>query len=181
MRSSHHAQGNVARIGLLAALILAALALVGPAKATAIETTITSGPQDGELITVDSATFTFSSDVPGATFECTYELRNPFPCTSPVTMKNLERGNHAFGVRAMDPNGPDDSTPDVRKFKVDEPTGPSEECVAAGEAATKAKSKLRKTKARKAKTRKAKKAKAKAVGKAKGSLKKANDKVEELC
>ncbi|MGK2954734.1 MAG: hypothetical protein ACSLFI_03555 [Solirubrobacterales bacterium] len=181
MRYSLRVKGNGARIGLLAALVLAALALIGPANASAIETTITSGPEDGELITVDAATFTFTSDVPGATFECTYELRNPHPCSSPVTMSDLERGNHAFGVRAIDPDGPDDSTPDVRKFKVGEPTGPSDECVAAGEAATNAKAKLKKAKARKAQTRKAKKAKAKAIRKAQGSLKKANEKVEELC
>ena len=181
MVPSHHIQGNAARLGLLAALAVSILLLAFAGQARAIETTITSGPQDGETLTVDTATFGFTSDIPGATFECSFELRGFRPCTSPATMSNLDRGNHAFGVRAVDPNGPDDSTPDVRKFKVLEPAGPSAECVKAGEAVAKAKARLKKAKAKKARTRRAKQAKAKAIKKAKSGLEVANDKVEELC
>ena len=69
----------------------------------------------------------------------------------------------------------------MRKFKVLEPTGPSAECVKAGEAVAKAKARLKKAKAKKARTRRAKQAKAKAIKKAKSGLEVANDEVEELC
>lgn len=174
-----HGHGRGARYGLFAALITSALLMVSPGTAWAVETTITSGPEDGELVTVDSVTFTFTSDDPAATFDCSIDGRGFKPCTSPVTMSDLEDGRHSFAARA---DG--DSTPDVRKFKVEVPqgpVGPSAGCVAARKSAAAARSRLSKAKSRKATTRKAKKAKAKAIAVASSDLKKANLKVKRNC
>jgi parallel beta-helix repeat protein len=67
------------------------------------ETTILTGP----AIEVDSstATFTFSSDQPGATFECSLDLAPYAPCTSPATFTAIPYGEHELAVRALAPLG----------------------------------------------------------------------------
>lgn len=179
MKTSKRMPGRAARNGFFATMAMSALLLILPGAAMAVETTITSGPEDGELVTVDSVTFTFTSDEPGATFDCSIDLRGFKPCTSPVSMTDLEDGRHSFAVRA---DG--DSTPDVRKFKVevpDEPTGPTAACTAARKAQTSARARLNKAKARKATTRKAKRARSKAIAEATSDLKKANLKAKRNC
>ncbi|MDQ5895579.1 MAG: hypothetical protein QG596_1840 [Actinomycetota bacterium] len=179
MRRSQHSQGKAARTGLLTTFVMAALFLSFAGSASALETTIISGPADGETITVDSAIFVFNSDDPEATFECSIEGRSFKPCSSPISMEDLEDGRHSFAVRAQG-----DSTPDVRKFKVelpDPPVTPSARCLAAIKGAKAAKVKLNRAKSRKAPTKAAKKAKAKAIAEAKAGLKLANGKVNRAC
>jgi hypothetical protein len=62
--------------------------------------------------------FKFSSDDPGATFECKLDKKAFKACKSPKTLKNLDEGKHTFAVRAVDPDGHRDATPAKDKFKV---------------------------------------------------------------
>ncbi|MGH2752793.1 MAG: Ig-like domain repeat protein [Actinomycetota bacterium] len=83
------------------------------------ETTINSGPSG--LTNSSAATFTFSSDDPGATFECSINGL-PFSftsCVSGVNYTGLAEGDHTFAVRAMDSVGNFDATPATRSFTVD--------------------------------------------------------------
>ena len=64
------------------------------------------------------ATFGFSSDSQGATFECKLDKKPFAPCISPKKYKKLKPGKHKFKVRATDPSGNVDPTPAVKKFKV---------------------------------------------------------------
>ena len=73
------------------------------------ETTIDSGPAG--LTTDSTPTFAFSSDDPGATFECSLD-GGPFAsCASPFTTPPLDSGPHTFVVRAIDAAGNVDPSP----------------------------------------------------------------------
>ncbi|MBC8514893.1 hypothetical protein H8D30_03420 [bacterium] len=65
------------------------------------ETTIDSGPPNPD--TSDTATFTFSSDDPAATFECELDGDGTgwAPCTSPHVITGLTEMTHHFEVRAV--------------------------------------------------------------------------------
>jgi CSLREA domain-containing protein len=73
------------------------------------ETTIDSGPP--ELTTDSTPTFAFSSDDPGATFECSLDSGPFAACTSPFTTPPLDSGPHTFVVRAIDASGNVDPSP----------------------------------------------------------------------
>jgi hypothetical protein len=69
--------------------------------------TITSEPPNPSEST--EATFEFTADQPGATFECSLDGAAPAACTSPTTYRDLAVREHVFAVRAVDPkigNGP---------------------------------------------------------------------------
>jgi N-acetylneuraminic acid mutarotase len=57
-----------------------------------------------------TATFAFSSEE-GSTFDCSFDGADFAPCESPVTLENLEAGEHAFSVRAVDKAGNADPEP----------------------------------------------------------------------
>ncbi len=84
-------------------------------------TTIDGGPQ-GPTAALDP-TFTFSSDVPGSTFEClldTGDVNNQWEdCSSPKSYEDLIDGVYTFGVRATDPAGNVEVDPPVRNFILD--------------------------------------------------------------
>ncbi|KKK70144.1 hypothetical protein LCGC14_2926940, partial [marine sediment metagenome] len=83
-------------------------------------TTITSGPPDPSAST--SATFEFSSNEGGSTFECRLDsiLEVDFAsCSSPKPYSALTEGSHTFDVRATDPAGNTDSTPASQTWTVD--------------------------------------------------------------
>jgi RNase P/RNase MRP subunit p29 len=82
------------------------------------ETTILSGPTGTTSDT--TATFTFSSDIAGATFTCQLDNGAGLPCTSPQTYSPLPAGSHSFSVRAASPTG-FDQTSEVRRWTVDAP------------------------------------------------------------
>jgi CSLREA domain-containing protein len=91
------------------------------------ETTITSGPANGETIKTDTATFAFSAADANSpsTFECKLD-GSPFTgCLNPKDLVQLGDGMHTFQVRATDPAGNVDATPDTRTFTVDTSTPPS--------------------------------------------------------
>jgi hypothetical protein len=62
--------------------------------------------------------FKFSSDDPGARFECKLDKTAFKACKSPKTLKNLDQGKHTFAVRAVDPDGHRDPAPAKDKFEV---------------------------------------------------------------
>lgn len=88
----------------------------------AVETLLDSTPADA---TNDpNATFAFSSDTAGASFECALETPPVFaPCASPVAFPGLADGTHVFAVRAT-AKGVTDETPATFTWTIDT-TGPS--------------------------------------------------------
>ncbi|MGH3144831.1 MAG: Ig-like domain-containing protein, partial [Rubrobacter sp.] len=87
------------------------------------DTTITSGPSDGSTVNSTSAEFRFTSNEPGATFECKMDNWGGdgfFPCSSPRSFDFLSEGTHTFTVRASD-GANIDSTPAIRTWTVDPP------------------------------------------------------------
>ncbi|HLJ08367.1 MAG TPA: Ig-like domain-containing protein, partial [Acidimicrobiia bacterium] len=85
--------------------------------------TATSGPTGATRTT--SASFTFSSDQPGATFACRLDgaAFSFTPCTSPFSGTGLADGAHTFEVRATTAGGTD-PTAASRTWTVDT-TGPT--------------------------------------------------------
>jgi|GEM_PF-3162244 len=74
------------------------------------DTFLDSMPTDPTAST--EATFTFSSDLPGVTFECALDDAPFFlPCASPMTYTGLALGEHDFEVRAKDMDGNVDPSP----------------------------------------------------------------------
>jgi hypothetical protein len=85
---------------------------------TAPETTIDLGPTG--VINDPTPTFAFSSDDPGADFECRLDFGGGYSaCTSPHTSRTLSDGNHTFQVRGIDTAANPDPSPASRSFSVD--------------------------------------------------------------
>jgi glucose/arabinose dehydrogenase len=84
------------------------------------ETTIDTGPSGTTAVT--SASFTFSSDEGGSTFECRLDTGTWGTCTSPKDYTGLAPGSHTFEVRAIDMAGNVDATPASRTWTVSTPT-----------------------------------------------------------
>ncbi|MGH9192454.1 MAG: right-handed parallel beta-helix repeat-containing protein [Acidimicrobiales bacterium] len=72
--------------------------LIGPPV-----TTIESGP--AALSTTQDATFTFSADQAGSTFECAVDGGDFLPCTSPAEYTGFSNGEHSFEVQATNTFG----------------------------------------------------------------------------
>jgi hypothetical protein len=86
------------------------------------ETTITN---DVKRSDTGKAKFRFRSDEANSTFECKLKgpdlkrkLRQFRDCDSPRKYKNLDEGRFKFKVRAVDPAGNVDPTPDKDRFRV---------------------------------------------------------------
>jgi hypothetical protein len=90
---------------------------------SAPNTTIVTKPADPS----DAATptFTFNSSEPGSTFECKVDAGFFAPCTTPHDVTGLTDNVHTFEVRATDPAGNTDATPDTWTWHRDtnDPTG----------------------------------------------------------
>ncbi|HKG26100.1 MAG TPA: S8 family serine peptidase, partial [Thermomicrobiales bacterium] len=85
-------------------------------ESDAPETGIRKGPK--KRTKKRKATFAFSADEPGSTFECKLD-RKPFaPCRSPRKVKKLKAGKHKFLVRATDAVGNVDPTPAKKRWTV---------------------------------------------------------------
>jgi RNA polymerase sigma factor (sigma-70 family) len=74
-----------------------------PPDTTPPVVTITSAPSNGTTET--GASFTFESNEPDTTFECTLDGGSFAPCTSPASYLRLPRGTHRFAIRATDAAG----------------------------------------------------------------------------
>jgi hypothetical protein len=85
------------------------------------ETTIDSGPGDGEAINEATPAIAFSSDDPAATFECRVEPAGFGLCshTYQHILGPLGEGSYTFAVRAVDVAENEDPTPAQRTFTVD--------------------------------------------------------------
>jgi hypothetical protein len=79
------------------------------------ETTITKQPKDKTK--KKTATFEFTANEPGATFECSLDGKVFAACTSPATFK-VKKGKHTFQVRAKDAGNNVDGTPASDSWKV---------------------------------------------------------------
>lgn len=79
------------------------------------DTTITRDP--GDKTTDRTPKFKFTSDVDGATFECSIDNRPFKECSSPHVTRRLSFGRHVFKVRAVS-GGASDPTPARHRFKV---------------------------------------------------------------
>jgi hypothetical protein len=90
----------------------------GPAPASAADTTLGSHPKTTIKTKKKTAKvkFSFSSDVPGATFLCKLDKGAFSPCTSPKSY-SVKKGKHTFSVEAVGPGGTDTS-PATFSFKV---------------------------------------------------------------
>ncbi len=66
-----------------------------------------------------SASFDFSADEPGSTFECAIDSGAWVPCTSPKAYTGLADGGHTFEVRATDPAGNTDGNPAAFNWTID--------------------------------------------------------------
>jgi hypothetical protein len=80
------------------------------------QTKINKGPKAKSAST--AATFKFSSNVKGSTFQCKLDKGKFKKCKSPKKYKGLKVGKHVFKVRAVNSAGVADPTPAKRKFTV---------------------------------------------------------------
>jgi uncharacterized protein (TIGR03382 family) len=83
---------------------------------TAPDTTLTSGPSG--TTSEHGATFEFSANEEGVTYECSLDGAAFTPCTSPAVFTGLSEGEHTFQVRARDAAGNVDPTPATRTWTV---------------------------------------------------------------
>ena len=81
------------------------------------DTAVNTGPSG--LLGSSGASFTFSSDDGTATFECRLDGGAWASCSSPKALTGMADGPHTFAVRASDPAGNTDPSPDERTFTVD--------------------------------------------------------------
>ncbi|HYT09545.1 MAG TPA: DNRLRE domain-containing protein, partial [Mycobacteriales bacterium] len=85
--------------------------------ATAPTTSLDSGPSG--TVASRSASFAFSSDKAGSTFQCSLDGAAFEACTSPQAYTGLAEGGHSFAVYAVDSLGHVDPTPATRTWTVD--------------------------------------------------------------
>ena len=83
------------------------------------DTNITGGPDEGSTVGSNSATFAFSSNQDGSTFECKLDDEAFESCASPKQYTELSDGSHTFEVKAIDSAGNEDPTPESRTWTVD--------------------------------------------------------------
>ncbi|HET6656454.1 MAG TPA: Ig-like domain-containing protein [Gaiellaceae bacterium] len=94
----------------------------GPSRSFTIDNVapnaaIDSGPSDPSASA--DATFEFSADEGGSTFECELDGGGFSACTSPKTYTSLSDGSHTFKVRSTDAAGNTDATPAELTWSVD--------------------------------------------------------------
>ena len=90
-----------------------------PPDTTPPGTSISSGPSASTTST--SASFAFASTQSGSTFQCKLDAGAYAACTSPKAYSGLSVGSHTFSVRATDPAGNTDATPDSRTWAITAP------------------------------------------------------------
>jgi parallel beta-helix repeat protein len=87
---------------------------------TAPQTTIGAGAPPATT-TSTGATFAFSADESGSTFECSLDTGPFAACTSPRAYSSLATGAHTFRVRARDGAGNVDATPATHSWTISAP------------------------------------------------------------
>jgi subtilisin-like proprotein convertase family protein len=91
-----------------------------PPDTTPPSTTITSAPAATTVST--GATFEFSSNESGSSFECSLDGAAFAACTSPRVYSGLSDGAHTFAVRAIDAAGNTDPTPATHAWTIEAPS-----------------------------------------------------------
>jgi hypothetical protein len=86
------------------------------------ETTISSAPP--AVTASPDASFAFSADEAGSTFECSLDGGAYTPCSTPQSYSSLAAGAHTFSVRATDGAANTDPTPAAHPWTIDA-TAPS--------------------------------------------------------
>ncbi|QJR10957.1 hypothetical protein DSM104443_02027 [Usitatibacter rugosus] len=84
---------------------------------TSPDTLIVSGPAPASIF--PAATFVFSANEPGSTFQCRLDGAAFAACTSPATYSSLADGAHTFQVRAFDGAGNPDGSPSSFAWTID--------------------------------------------------------------
>jgi hypothetical protein len=87
------------------------------ADVTPPDTTISTSPSGTSTET--TASFSFSANEQGATFQCSLDHAGFAPCSSPTTFSDLAAAGHTFAVRATDPAGNVDPSPATAAWTVD--------------------------------------------------------------
>lgn len=111
------------RAGTVVAAVLLATAAVPPSSigaapdTTPPQTTITSGPAEGEVINSDGPQFAWASSEAPATFRCTADGIALAKCED-AFITGARNGPHSFTVVATDAAGNTDPTPATRTFTV---------------------------------------------------------------
>ncbi len=95
-----------------------------PTDTTPPQTTITSGPEG--TTTSTSASFAFTSDATGSSFECKLDSGSWGTCNSPLSYPGLTTGSHQFSVRATDAANNVDPTPAIRSWTAEAPAPPTD-------------------------------------------------------
>jgi len=84
---------------------------------TAPDTTINGGPTG--TVASTTASFTFTSNEAGATFECSLDGAGYAACPAAHSLTGLGQGGHTLNVRAVDGAGNRDASPASRTWTVD--------------------------------------------------------------
>jgi Bacterial TSP3 repeat/Right handed beta helix region len=92
-------------------------AVQAPPDTTAPDTTIDTGPTGSTTST--SASFGFSANEGGSSFECKLDGGTWAGCTSPKSHSSLTLGTHTFSVRATDGSGNTDPSPATRSWTIE--------------------------------------------------------------
>jgi subtilisin family serine protease len=83
------------------------------------DTSIASGPGEGEEIATNTPSFGFSSSDPSVTFQCSIDAGPFSACASGAGVGPVAPGSHTLAVRSVDPRGNADTTPATRSFAVE--------------------------------------------------------------
>jgi hypothetical protein len=93
-----------------------------PPDTTPPQTSITGGP--AATTTATSASFTFTSNEAGSSFECKLDGGSWGACATPEAYSGLALGSHQFSVQATDPANNVDPTPAASSWTIGEPPPP---------------------------------------------------------
>src|SRR5690606_35018821 len=77
------------------------------------------GGTRGAVTGAKAATFRFQASEPNVTFTCSIDGGRFAPCTSPVTVRRMRLGRHAFAVRAVDAAGNVEARPARKRWRRD--------------------------------------------------------------
>ena len=86
-----------------------------PPISAVLDTSIGKGPK--KTTKQKTATFTFSANAGGSTFQCKVDKKPWKPCHPPLKLKRLKAGKHTFQVRAVN-GGSTDGSPASYRWKV---------------------------------------------------------------
>jgi peptidoglycan/xylan/chitin deacetylase (PgdA/CDA1 family) len=103
-----------------------------PPPPVAPDTSITNGPSG--TVASNAASFEFSSDQAGATFECKLDAGAWEACSTPKSYSGLGSGSHTFSVRAKDGAQNVDASPATRTWTID--TAPPDTSITTGPSGT---------------------------------------------